>query len=541
MQKWMVILAATLGACARISAHHAAPAPIPAPDTATLHTAAAPTPGADSVRAAPARQQARTPRADSSAHGGDSVHVDTAEVTRRAAEVFGEPAPAKPSGAVDASAEPTWDMEVLSYESTDRVQFFIQRFSGPARERIESWLERGSRYEPMIRAKMRAGGLPEDMYYLGLVESGYDPNAYSRAAAVGMWQFMTSTARDMGMRVDWWVDERRDPVRSTSAAVRFIRGLREQFGSLYLAAAAYDGGPGRISRGLTRYADDLDGTTGEDVFFALADKNYLRRETKDYVPQLIAAALIGKDPKRYGMQIKTQQPFTYDSVRVGPATPLSAIAKASDTSVAAIKELNPQILRGMTPPKDSFKVRIPQGSAASFDSAFAGLSKEARAAYHVVESKKGDRMESVARRAGLSTKVIEDFNPKLKRSRKTGRLFAGQSILVPTPEVAAAAVSVPDPAIERYPGSRIRSIHIVKHGETLSGIAMRNHTTVKSLMSLNGLRRPMIFPGQELVVVGRVRRAGSGKASTSRSAKKSARVRTASHPGGKKSRLAQTS
>ena len=176
-------------------------------------------------------------------------------------------------------------------------------FSGRSRERIADRLERGSRYEPMIRAKMKAGGLPEDMYYLALVESGFDPHAYSRAAAVGMWQFMTSTARGMGMRVDWWVDERRDPVRSTAAAVRFLRGLRDQFGSLYLAAAAYNGGPGRVSRGLARYADDLENTAGDDAFFVLAEKDYLRNETREYVPQLIAAALIAKEPTRYGMTI----------------------------------------------------------------------------------------------------------------------------------------------------------------------------------------------------------------------------------------------
>ena len=168
----------------------------------------------------------------------------------------------------------------------------------------------------MIRAKMKAGGLPEDMYYLALVESGFDPHAYSRAAAVGMWQFMTSTARDMGLRVDRWVDERRDPVRSTGAAVRFIRGLREEFGSLYLAAAAYNGGPGRVSRGLARYADDLEGTPGDDAFFVLAEKDYLRNETREYVPQLIAAALIAKEPTRYGMTLHALPPFAYDSVTV---------------------------------------------------------------------------------------------------------------------------------------------------------------------------------------------------------------------------------
>ena len=130
---------------------------------------------------------------------------------------------------------------------------------------------------------------------------------------------MTSTARDMGLRVDRWVDERRDPVRSTGAAVRFIRGLRDEFGSLYLAAAAYNGGPGRVSRGLARYADDLEGTPGDDAFFVLAEKDYLRNETREYVPQLIAAALIAKEPTRYGMSLHSLPPFAYDSVSEMPA------------------------------------------------------------------------------------------------------------------------------------------------------------------------------------------------------------------------------
>lgn len=159
------------------------------------------------------------------------------DVKRRAIEVFGDSS-ALASGVPHDSAaadEPTWDMDVRSYETEDRVAHYVAMFSGTARDRIAARLDSGSRYEPMIRATMKAGGLPEDMYYLALVESGFDNNAYSRAAAVGMWQFMTSTARDMGMRVDWWVDERRDPVKSTAAAVRFLKGMRDQFGSLYLA------------------------------------------------------------------------------------------------------------------------------------------------------------------------------------------------------------------------------------------------------------------------------------------------------------------
>src|SRR5947207_1482435 len=258
----------------------------------------------------------------------------------------------------------------------------------------------------MIRAKMKAGGLPEDMYYLALIESGFDNNAYSRAAAVGMWQFMTSTARGMGMRVDWWVDERRDPVKSTGAAVRFIRGLRDQFGSLYLAAAAYNGGPGRVARGLARYADDLENAHGEDAFFVLAEKDYLRNETREYVPQLIAAALIAKEPARYGMTITPQPVFVYDSVRVGAATPLAAVARAAGTSVSQLQELNPQILRGMTPPHDSVLVRVPVGSADGFATALAALPKGDRVATFTVESKKGQNFESIAHKNGISARQL---------------------------------------------------------------------------------------------------------------------------------------
>lgn len=441
----------------------------------------------------------------------DSARVSASEVSKRAAEVFGDNSSlsARAAATTDSAASdgPSWDIDVRSYETTERVEHYLRVFSGSAREHIVAQLEEGSRYEPMIRAKMRVGGLPEDMYYLALIESGFDPNAYSRAAAVGMWQFMASTARDMGMRVDWWVDERRDPVRSTTAAVGFIRGLKEQLGSLYLAAAAYNGGPGRIARGLTRYADDLEGTTGDDRFFALADKDFLPRETREYVPQLIATALIAKEPHRYGMAIRTLPPFVYDSVRVGPATPLAAIAKASGATTQDIIKLNPQILRGMTPPRDSVRVRIPVGARASFDSILATLPADERKGVSRVETKKGDYPETVAERYHVRTKAVLLFNPKAERSKKTGKLVAGQVLLIPTAVVAAAATDVPDPSIERY--SRGTRTHVVRHGESLGLIAKKYHTTVKSIMSLNGMKRSIIFPGQSLVVSGRPSRSAA--------------------------------
>jgi membrane-bound lytic murein transglycosylase D len=403
---------------------------------------------------------------------------------------------------VDSIAEPTWDMDVRSYESQERVAYYVGLFTGRSKERIRDRLERGTRYEPMIRATMKAGGVPEDMYYLALVESGFDNNAYSRAAAVGMWQFMTSTAKGMGMRVDWWVDERRDPVKSTSAAVRFIKELREQFGSLYLAAAAYNGGPGRIARGMTRYADDLDNTQGEDAFFVLAEKDYLKNETREYVPQLIAAALIAKEPARYGMEFHPREPYAYDSVQVPASTPLAAIAKAAGASVATVAELNSELLRGMTPPRVAYLARIPTGSAAGFDSAFAELPKSDRVATSVVESKKGDTAERIARAHGISESAVVGFNPKLRRL-KSGRLAPGQAILIPTAAVAAAALSIPDPSIEKYPRStRKMKVHAVKKGETIGAIAKKYGTSSDRIMKLNGLKKPMIFPGQSLIVSG---------------------------------------
>jgi membrane-bound lytic murein transglycosylase D len=429
--------------------------------------------------------------------------VPTAEIAKENTSVFGDSMVIAPH-ALDTAATPaesaavTWDIDVHSYETQRRVAHFIAMFAGEARDHFEERVQRGTRYEPMIREKLHAAGLPEDMTYLALIESGYSPQAYSSAAAVGMWQLMTSTARGAGLRVDWWIDERRDPVRSTDAAIKFLKYLKDQFGSPYLAAAAYDGGPGRIARGLSRYASDFEGQNGDDIFFALADKHYLRAETKDYVPQLIAAAIVAKQPARYGLHITPEEPYTYDSVRVGPATPLAAVAKATGVPTSTILDLNPFVLRGMTPPHDSLTVRVPTGSAADFDSSFAALSKDQRSGVTHVTAKKGDTFVTIAHREGLTGKQLAAFNPKTPHA-KSGRIPAGEVLMVPSATVVAAALDVPDPSIERYGTS---GIHIVKRGESLGLIAVHYHTTVTRLMQLNGLRKSIILPGQALVVDG---------------------------------------
>ena len=457
------------------------------------------------------------------AGAGDSVNVGVADLDKRIASLFGETRQdaaiqvPTDSGAIELEAKPTWDIDVRSYETVDRVKYYVSHFSGRAKDYFADRLRRGTRYEPMIREKLRAGDLPEDMYYLALVESGYNPHAYSSAAAVGMWQFMTATGRGLGLRIDWWVDERRDPVRSTEAAVRFLRGLREQFGSMYLAAAAYNGGPGRVARGLSRYADDLEGSSGDDMFFALAEKKYLRNETRDYVPQLIAAALVAKEPSRYGIWIQREEPFAYDSVKLGPRVSLAAVASAAGVEVAEIQRLNPHILRGMTPPRDSLKVRIPEGTRLRFDSAYALLTDSARLGATWTTVEKSATWATLAKKTGISAKSAALYNPGVKGVKSTGRVGAGTRVLLPTPAVVAAALSVPDPAIERYGrGSRT---HVVRRGENLSTIAKRYGTTPAAIMRLNRLKKPLIFPGQELLVNGRAPSA-QARAQAARSARR---------------------
>ena len=415
------------------------------------------------------------------------------EVMAEAIRLFGD------SAVESEPLEPTWDIDVHSYETHDRVAYYVKRFTGSARKPFASQISEGTRYEAMIRTKLREGGLPEDMMYMALIESGYDVHAYSRAAAVGMWQFMTTTAKGTGLRVDWWVDERRDPVRSTEAAVKFLGWLKDQFGSLYLAAAAYNGGPGRVSRGIKRYADDLSDSEGDDVFFALAEKNYLHRETRDYVPKLIAAALVAKDPVRYGLEVEAREPLEFDSARVGKATPLAAVAAAVERPVGVITDLNPHLLRGMTPPGDSFTVRIPLGSAAAFDSAFTALPDSVRQAFRKLTSKKGETRAALARRGGITTAQLAAYNRSL-RVAKSGKVVSGQTVLVPTREVLAAARNVPDPSVERYGSSSVS--HVVRKGESLSTIARKYRTSVATIKRLNSLKKTVIYPGQVIVVRG---------------------------------------
>lgn len=496
-------------------------------DTQPVPTVAAP--------ASSAEPQLREPVPATPAR--DSVVVPKpADVQRTVAKVFGDSIAEVPLIDVPIQMDgPTWDIDVRSYETQERVAYYVNFFTQNSRYRFLEKLKLGTRYDSMIRGKLRAAGIPEDMTFLALVESGYDPNAYSSAAAVGMWQFMSSTARDVGLRVDWWVDERRDPARATDGAIRFLKDLQNQFGSLYLAAAAYNGGPGRVSRGLTRFAEEMEGASGEDRFFALAEQNYLRSETKNYVPQIIAAALIGKEPVRYGLKVDTLPQYVYDSVSVPAGTPLVGVAAAAGVELAAIKELNPAVLRGMVPPTGPLWIRVPVNGVAQNDqilAALASLPDDQRVGYSTLKTKGTETKTSIAAKAGITSTQLSWFNPGLKATKK-GKLLAGQSVRLPTMATLAAATNVPDPSIERYGSSTVAatrsgSVHIVKRGESLGRIAARYKVSVARLKSLNGMRGDRVVAGQALRVRGTpVARTSSSKPATRAAGKTTARTSTA--------------
>ena len=453
-----------------------------------------PTP-APRTDASPAIPAAVTARADSARRPDAKPVATDDDLARAVVSVFGDTS-ALHATRRRADEEPLWDLDVRSYETHDRVAHYVQLFSTDGRERFAARLSRGTRYEPMIRAKLRASGMPEDLTYLALIESGYDPHAYSRAAAVGMWQFMSSTARDVGLRVDWWMDERRDPARATDGAIRFLGYLQKQFGSLYLAAAAYNGGPGRVARGLTRFAEEMEGSEGEDRFFALAEQDYLRAETKNYVPQLIAAALVAKMPSRYGIAVDSVAPLR---VRLRARAGRARVSRSWRTPMAppSADDARPQ---SGHPPRDRAAGRRRSGctsrrgrrnsAAACLDTMPAERRPWATARYAWPAT--STTPTALAAREGVTLKQLRWFNPSLD-ARAKGRLVSGQSVRIPSARRVCVCARLPDPAIERYGGSAASTLarsgcHVVRRGETLGGIARRYGVSVARLQSMNGLR-----------------------------------------------------
>jgi membrane-bound lytic murein transglycosylase D len=338
----------------------------------------------------------------------------------------------------EPESETTFDIPIVMNE---RVEYFIVYFQTTLRDKFMNWLARSAKYIPMMKALLRENGLPEDLVYMALIESGYNPHAFSRSKACGPWQFISSTGKKYGLLVNWWIDERRDPEKSTIAAAKYLNDLYDIFECWYLAAASYNAGEGKISRGMKRYRT-------ED-FWELTKHQYLKRETKNYVPQMIAAALVAKDPEKYGFtDIEYQEVLCYDKVAVSEVTDLGLIAKACEVSLEEIKDLNPELLRGCTPPGISdYEVRIPCGKKELFQTNFEDLKPRHRFQFKTHVVKKGDTFSSIARIYRVALEPLLQIN-KLK---KTSRLSVGMNLLIPVP--ISQHVSLPT-AMEKAPNGK---------------------------------------------------------------------------------------
>ncbi len=309
-----------------------------------------------------------------------------------------------------------WDIPI---ELNDAVERWLDYYQTRGRESFEISLGRARGHERSMREALRSVGVPEDLFYVPLVESGFRATAYSRARALGLWQFVPNTARIYELEISYWVDERLDPIAATHAAAEYLEDLQREFGDWYLTLAAYNAGPGRVHRAM-RQAESRD-------YWTLCSRRALRRETRDYIPKLIAAALIAKQPARFGLRVQVQPVPAFDVAYVPDATSLDVVADAAGVSFEEVLALNLHLVRGVTPPGERYPVRIPVGTPRLFAQNYAQVppSERVRSIVHIV--RRGDTLSGIAVRYGASLSAIRAANAGLDDRR----IMAGQRLLIP--------------------------------------------------------------------------------------------------------------
>ncbi len=395
----------------------------------------------------------------------------------------------------------------IPVELNDAVVAYIRFFQTDAREHFTKWLGRSTRYLPMMRGVLEKQGLPLDLVYLSMIESGFSSYAFSFARAAGLWQFMVGTSRRYGLMTDFWVDERRDPVKSTIAASKYLRDLRERFhGDWYLAWAGYNAGEGKVARAIRK-----EGT--RDFWRMMGKGRTLRAETKHYVPKLIAAALIAKHPERFGFHVEYEQPpEEIEEVRVPEATDLHAIAKAAGISFEKGRELNPELRRFCTPPS-GWIIRLPKGSRETFLAEYEKLGPADRLSFVEHKVEKGEPIGKIARAYGVSA-ILRTNGIKSYRQIKPGRMLvipmAGASHgltagkqLEDRPRAAQPQARRPVVLASTAPVTPKAGTYIVQAGDSLWTIAAKFSTTVDKLKRLNGLngrRARSLQVGQTIAV-----------------------------------------
>ena len=388
----------------------------------------------------------------------------------------------------------------------EEVQQWLEYFTGVGRRHFNVYLERKAKFEPVILPRLKAAGVPQDLIYLAMIESGFSTQALSHAGAAGPWQFIRSTGRLYGLQSDYWIDQRRDPERSTDAAVSYLSRLYAEFGDWKLACAAYNSGEQKIRNAIARL--------GTRDFFEIArNRKALRRETKDYVPKMMAAAIIGKNPEQFGFRSHTpsNELLDYTEVRLPRAENLRNIARVAGVSKERLMDLNPSLNRCCTPPqRGSFTVRVPKGDGAeqviaAIDAGdlgrFAGFQRQ------VV--RRGDTLSRIAKRTGVPAEAILAMND----IRSAGRLKPGSELVIPEATAGRAMGRVLASESRRgaaQQGRRIASVsasvsdsrsvtHVVKRGETLTAISRRYDVRIDEIRRWNSMSRSKkLSPGSRI-------------------------------------------
>ena len=394
----------------------------------------------------------------------------------------------------------------------EKVLSYVELFQGRLRDYIQDGLQRGSKYLPMIESVFRAEGLPLDLAYIPIVESAFKPNALSRAKAKGVWQFMRGTALENGLRHDWYIDERSDPEKATIAAAKYLKTLNRMFdGDWHLALASYNGGPGRVQRALKRYK--------VEDFWSLIDRGRrtLPRETREYVPMILAAMIVARNPAQYGIQFTAEPPIQYEKVRVPKAVDLRRVAEWTDSTIDVIQSLNPELRRWTTPVRYEYEVKVPVGSAETLRARLSDASEGELTAIKWYTVRRGETLKSIARKLKVNRLDLAEAN----QLRATSRVRAGQSLIIPRapatvlaarsdrpapPTIAASrtiAGSVDDAPVVRASDTRAkaeRTTYRVRRGDTLFSIARLYNTTVDKIKSWNRMRGSRIAVGDRLTI-----------------------------------------
>jgi membrane-bound lytic murein transglycosylase D len=380
---------------------------------------------------------------------------------------------------------------------TSPIDKFILYFQTRGRERFERYLSRSGKYVGMMQKILVRYGLPEDLVYVALIESGFSPKAYSVAKAAGPWQFISGTGRRYGLRIDWWADERRDAEKSTHAAASYLRDLYGMFESWPLATAAYNAGEGKIQRAVTRYKSD--------DFSELIRHRYLKQETKDYVPKMLAALTIAKDPDKYGFgDVAYEAPLDLHPVSVPGGTDLAAVARLLEVPVETIRDWNPELRRFCTPPnRERYDLRLSADAAQLAEERMEEIRTQAKITFLQHNVRRGETLQVLADRYKTAVPVLKELNG-LKRDslRRTARLVIPVTGLMETEAAPGTEVS-PDQLTMAHmrveEGSRRARIRggrrpapgdavTVRRGDTLARLAKRHGVRVKELASANGLK-----------------------------------------------------